>query len=340
MWQPKYNVSNDMIFALRNLTEVMADLQANNVGNSGLIKLKYDARSISTFASTSIEGNPLPLTDVKQILKNSPARVRDVEKEIINYNNALKYANDLVKAKKFQLSHKEICKIQSIVIDGLMDNPADIGRYRQRAVVIRDPRSVDDIRFMPPNYQDVDRLMTDLLDFINKNIGVIDPILLAGIFHKQHVIIHPFMDGNGRATRIMTSAFMGSIGFDMFEIFSFENFYNKNVSRYFDNVGAFGDYYDIANQLDFSNWLQYFSEGILDEVKRVQKNIAQFEPKSRLEKHHHDILKFIKKHGSIDQQDYARISKRSLASRKNDLKKLVDLGLITSQEQGKATYYI
>lgn len=48
--------------------------------------------------------------------------------------------------------------------------------------------------------------------------------------------------------------------------------YNKDVSKYFRKVGVFGDYYDIANDLDFTEWLEYFVEGILDELNRVKKD--------------------------------------------------------------------
>jgi hypothetical protein len=50
-------------------------------------------QAVSSFASTSIEGNPLPLTDVKRILKNKPQNIRDSEREVLNYNEALKEIN-------------------------------------------------------------------------------------------------------------------------------------------------------------------------------------------------------------------------------------------------------
>ncbi len=44
---------------------------------------------MSSYASTSIEGNPLPLTDVKRLLKTQKENVRDTEREVLNYNKAL-----------------------------------------------------------------------------------------------------------------------------------------------------------------------------------------------------------------------------------------------------------
>jgi predicted HTH transcriptional regulator len=60
----------------------------------------------------------------------------------------------------------------------------------------------------------------------------------------------------------------------------------------------------------------------------------------RFEKHHKDILKYIEKHGSISQREYALISNRSLAARKKDLQKLIALNLIKSKGEGGAVFYV
>lgn len=340
MQKLKYTITDKILSTIRQIVESMGKIKAADITGDNLVKLERQARVLSSFASTSIEGNPLPLTDVKKLLKNSPTQIRDTEKEVLNYNKALVYINKKVKAEKFKLSHEEINHIQAIVVDGLMENSEDIGKYRKRPVIIRDPRSANDVRFIPPDYKDVTPLMDGLINFINSSIGAIDPILLSGLFHKQHVIIHPFMDGNGRTTRLITTALLGVNGLDLFEIFSLENYYNQNVTKYFDYVGAIGDYYENAQDLDFTRWLEYFSQGILDELKRVQKTLPEFTQPLRLEKHHKDILKYIEKHSSISQREYAQISNRSLAARKKDFKKLIDLNLIESKGRGKAVFYV
>jgi Fic family protein len=71
-------------------------------------------------------------------------------------------------------------------------------------VIIRNPKKIDDIVFIPPESKDVRKITGDLFKFIESNIGKIDSIILAGIFHRQCVIIHPFIDGNGRTTRYRT----------------------------------------------------------------------------------------------------------------------------------------
>ena len=127
----------------------------------------------------------------------------------------------------------------------------------------------------------------------------------------------------------------------MFEIFSFENYYNRNITRYFKAVGLEGDYYDLEEDIDFSAWLEYFTDGILDELRRVCKTLPeQAGTKPRLEPHHRQILAYIEKHGSITQREYGNISSRSLASRKLDFDKLVKLNLIKAEGTGRGTYYV
>ena len=303
--------------------------------------MELDARELSSYASTSIEGNPLALTDVKRLLKTRKEAIRDTEREVLNYNKALQSLYSEVRSGKFKLTVKDIENIQGQVVDGLMDNPAHCGALRKVPVVIRNPRQVDEIIFIPPDSKDVKRLLSELLKFIQNNIGRVDPIILAGIFHRQVVIIHPFIDGNGRTTRLLTTAILGKAGLDLFEIFSFENYYNRNITRYFKAVGLEGDYYELVEQIDFSNWLEYFADGILDELHRIRKALPeQSVQKPRLESHHRQILDYIKEHGSITQREYGGISSRSLASRKLDFDKLIKLNLIKAQGTGRGTYYV
>ena len=89
--------------------------------------------------------------------------------------------------------------------------------------------------------EDVPKLTQGLVNFVQDNRSKIDPIILAAIFHKQFVIIHPFIDGNGRTVRLATKAILASLGINTFYLFSFENYYNKNVTSYFSHVGEKGN---------------------------------------------------------------------------------------------------
>ncbi len=150
------------------------------------------------------------------------------------------------------------------------------------------------------------------------------------------------MDGNGRTTRLVTKILLAQMGLNTFNLFSFENYYNKNITRYFQTVGEFGNYYEIESEIDFTSWLEYFTEGIIDELLRVQKLLPQTSasPKTNLESHHKLILSFIKKNGFIQDKDYAKLTSRAKATRALDFQKLTNLGIIERKSKGRATYYI
>lgn len=338
MWEPKYTIRPRLLRTIREIGESLGTIRASRLPEAGLVKMAAEARALSSYASTSIEGNPLPLTDVKRLLKNAPDRLRDTEREIVNYDAALGWVQAEIAADRLKLTTKTFERVQGMVVEGLMPNRSEVGKLRRKPVVIRDPRRPDAIVFLPPDHKDVRALTDDLFAFVRANLDELDPVLLAGLFHKQAVIIHPFMDGNGRSTRIMTTALLGMSGLDVFPIFSFEAYYNHNVTRYFQMVGETGDYNDIAAGVDFSNWLEYFAEGMLDELKRVEKTLPARQP--RLQSHHRAILDYIAEHGAISQREYGKLTDRSLAARKRDFAYLAELGLIEPSGEGRSRVYV
>lgn len=338
LWQPQYTITDTLLRTIRQIGEAIGEINTYNFTNATLAKLQLQARQLSAYASTSIEGNPLPLTDVKQLLKTNRGKLRDTEQEVLNYNNALQGLYDAVGNKTVSVNTDTLAVIQGQVVSGLMDNPADCGSLRQAPVVIRNPQSLEDIVFIPPDAKDVPALLNRLFSFVDANLHTIDPVILAGIFHRQCVIIHPFMDGNGRSTRLMTTAILGVAGLNLFKIFSFENYYNQNITKYFQRVGLVGDYYDLEEEIDHTKWLEYFAEGILDELSRVRKLLPTIAA-PRLEPHHQHVLNYLNDYGSITQREYEGITTRSLAARKLDFEKLLTLGYLEKHGTGRGTYY-
>lgn len=295
MFKPKYTISHKLLGNIKKVNTLVIELNSQKIPQSVLIKFEKTAQVISVFASTSIEGNPLPLTEVKKILKSRPENIRQSEKEVLNYNVALKEIDRRLEEKSFSLNLNLILSIHKKVVQGLMPD-SQTGRWRQSSVFVNNPKTKKVI-YLPPDFKDVQMLMKNLIEFIDFNKAKIDPLILAGIFHKQFVIIHPFMDGNGRSARLVTKALLKDLGLDLFNLFSFENYYNKNVTSYFKEVGAFGNYYDITTLIDFTDWLEYFTDGIIDELLRVKKQILSSvsSPETELKSFHKKILGFIRK---------------------------------------------
>lgn len=340
MFQPIYTVTNKLLSNIKRISLLVNELNRKRFPHVVRMELERIAREVSTFASTSIEGNPLPLTEVKKILKTAPSHIRKSEKEVLNYNQALQNLNRQLEQGEIKLSLPFILKIHAKVVTGLLPK-FETGRLRQREVFVNDPKTGQPV-YLPPDPKDIKPLLEDLIEFINSHRRKLDPLILAGIFHKQMVVIHPFMDGNGRTTRLVTKALLATMGLNTFNLFSFENYYNQNVKKYFQTVGEFGNYYELVDKIDFTNWLEYFTAGIIDELLRVEKMLPKIaaSPQTKLQPYHLRILNFIQKNGFISHRDYARLTSRARATRALDFQKLIKLGLIKRHGKGRATYYI
>lgn len=340
MFRPRYTITNKLLENIKRITNLINDLNQRRFPHVVLVELQKSAEAISTYASTSIEGNPLPLTDVKQILKAKPQNVRESEQEILNYNEILKEINKKIEKQSITFNLAFILAIQQKVTDKLLPSHQS-GKLRQEPVFVNDPRLHTTI-YWPPDLGDVSKLMHELVDFINANKHKIDPLILAGIFHKQMIVIHPFMDGNGRTTRLATKILLAKMGLNTFNLFSFENYYNKNVTKYFEMVGVRGNYYDVVETIDFTAWLEYFTDGIIDELLRVGKLLPQFSinPQTELKSQHQKMLKHIRKNGFITDREYSKLVIRARATRHLDFQKLIRLGLIEMKGKSKATFYV
>lgn len=337
MFAPNYRITNEFLAVANRIARVITSLNGRRFPSPVLLTLEREARELSSFASTSIEGNPLPLTDVKELLKQHPLRIRDTQREVLNYNTALLKIKEEIDAGRKGIALSDVLSIHRLTTDGLL-SPDRSGVLRHEPVFVNDPRARQTV-FWPPDHADVPLLLADLFDFIRTNELVVDPLILAGLFHKQFVLIHPFMDGNGRTVRLATKKLLAALGLDTFHLFSFEQYYNRNVTNYFSLVGGRGNYYDLT--VDFTPWLQYFAEGILDELLRVEKELEKrgAAPATGFKEHERLLLAYLQEHGSITDAVYATLVPRARATRALDFRRLLALHAIYRHGKGRATYY-
>src|SRR3989338_611489 len=104
MLSPHYTYTDKLVSNIGKIRELIGRFNTRRFSHTVLVELEKDARALSAHSSTSIEGNPLPLTDVKKILKSKPEHIRDSEKEVLNYNQALQDLNEKLEKRKVKLS--------------------------------------------------------------------------------------------------------------------------------------------------------------------------------------------------------------------------------------------
>ena len=120
MFQPRYTITDRLLANIKRINTLVNELNNRRFPNVVLLELERTAREVSSYASTSIEGNPLPLTEVKKILKSKPVHIRESEKEVLNYNQALQDLNNMLDKGEVKLSLKLILDIQKQVIESLL----------------------------------------------------------------------------------------------------------------------------------------------------------------------------------------------------------------------------
>jgi len=211
MFAPKYTITNKLLAQIKRVYALIEELNKRRFSRVVLVELEKTARVLSSYASTSIEGNQLPLTEVKKVLKSAPVHIRTSEQEVLNYNQALTTLNQKLNTGNIVLSLDLILHTHQQVMRDLLPD-FESGRLRQKPVMVNDPRTRQ-VVYLPPDASDVTPLIDTLITFLSENRQAIDPLILAGIFHKQFVIIHPFMDGNGRIHRYLIHEVLAHAGF-------------------------------------------------------------------------------------------------------------------------------
>ncbi len=148
-----------------------------------------------TYNSNGIEGNTLTLKETKVVLEGITIGGKSVKEhlEAINHENAIEYLEGLVKDKS-EISEWNIKGLHQLILKGIDDDNA--GRYRNHNVII------SWAKHRPPEYIKVSELMEKLM--INyDDWDKYHPIVRASLLHGELVKIHPFIDGNGRTSRLI-----------------------------------------------------------------------------------------------------------------------------------------
>lgn len=159
-----------------------------------------------TYNSNGIEGNTLTLRETQVVLEGITVGGKSIKEhlEAINHEKAILYLNDLVKENN-PITEWNIKSIHQLVLKDIDDENA--GRYRRENVTIK-----GDIH-IPPDYLKVPELMEKLI--LNyENWNNFHPIIQAALLHGELVKIHPFIDGNGRTSRLLMNLDLMNHGYN------------------------------------------------------------------------------------------------------------------------------
>lgn len=150
-----------------------------------------------TFESNRIEGNTLTLKETDLVINEgltiSGKSMRE-HLEAINHQEAISYVKELIH-KRAELHERELLTIHNLILRGI--EPRLAGKYRDVQVMIKGSSH------QPPAPFLVRKQMEDFFVWYQSNKNKLHPVVLAASLHERLVTIHPFIDGNGRTSRLI-----------------------------------------------------------------------------------------------------------------------------------------
>ncbi len=347
MFNPKYTITPSILDKISKISEIKTIVERSRVLPHREIELRRQAIVKMVHTSTSIEGNKLAQFQVNKVLGGEKVKAdpKSID-EIKNYQDALLLV-DRIAASKKRFNVEDVLAIQKEVTKGILEFKKS-GYFRPSTVyVVNTIENIDKVMYRPPSAKKVPTLVSDLLAWLNGAGNDLHPVISAGILHLEFASIHPFTDGNGRTTRLLTQLYLMQSGWDFRKILVLDEYYNQDRLEYYNALQIEKTYRERVGQ-DITSWLEYFTEGFLVESMRVKDDIQstgldKVPGKGEqifVDKDEIPIIEFMTTVGRITSEDVVDILKVAKRTAQLKLKKLVEKGLIQQEGSGTAVYYI
>jgi len=210
--QIKYNVSFVRKSISKNLQNILNEIDAlktklNQFRQFDSFRIAQALELEYTFESNRIEGNTLTLRETDLVINEgltiSGKSMRE-HLEAINHVEAIAYIKQLME-RNFPLNERELLSVHNLILRGII--PEDAGRYRRVQVMIKGSSH------MPPQPFVVAKEMEDYFTWYEENKSKMHPVVLAAEMHERLVTIHPFIDGNGRTSRLIMNLILLQNGY-------------------------------------------------------------------------------------------------------------------------------
>jgi Fic family protein len=345
MYSPKYTINNAI---LKNIGIVEAAREV--IDHAPLLpyyekEFQKDAMVRSVHHGTHIEGNELNLDQAEKVIegKEVVARQRDIQ-EVINYRRVMEYLGEM--RSEVTIDEEFIKKLHGMTVEKILP-PEKIGEFRTTQVVVKNSLT-GEVTFTPPVALAVPVQIKEFTEFINgTNPDHIHPVLKSGVVHYELVRIHPFVDGNGRVSRALSTFILFKEGYDIRKFFSLEEYFDNDAAEYYRALQSVG-----KKDGDLTEWLVYFTQGVAIELSKIKDKIEKISVDVKLKERQGGtpillserqlkIIEYIQKTGYLQnisfKQLFPMVSEDTVL---NELKYLLKHGLIKKSGKTKGAKYI
>ena len=298
-----------------------------------LEKLVEIAKIQSTESSNAIEGIVTTNTRIKQLVEESTTPKNRDEEEIAGYRDVLNIIHESFDA--IPITKNYILQLHKILYSHMNNPIAGQTKTVQNYISATYPDGHTEVFFTPMAPFETPKALEKICEEYNRVIGnlEVEPLIAIPVFIHDFLCIHPFNDGNGRMSRLLTTLLLYRSGFYVGKYISLEAKIAKNKDLYYEVLGkAQNGWHEVpfikyllgtilAAYKDFEDRFEIIGEKLpaLEMVRKATKN----------------------KIGKFSKQDIRELCPSlSISSIEGSLRTLVKEGELMRGGSGKATYYV
>lgn len=309
-----------------------------------LSALRRVATIESIGSSTRIEGSKLTDREVERLLSTLAIQSFDTrdEQEVAGYAELMDLVFNSWQDIPFNENH--IKQLHHILLRHSEKDARHRGQYKtnSNSVAAFDENGVQiGIVFETATPFDTPRLMAELVAWVNdeREKGQLHPLLTIAIFVVVFLEIHPFQDGNGRLSRVLTTLLLIQAGYAYVPYSSLESVIELNKEAYYlalrQTQGTIRT--DTPN---WQPWLVFFLRSLAEQVRRLEKKVEREKivlaalPELSLQ-----IVEFAREHGRITIGDAIKLTGVSRNTLKQHFRNLVERGHLNQHGSGRGVWY-
>ena len=303
-----------------------------------LEKLIDIAKIQSTESSNEIEGIVTTSVRLKQLLEEKTTPRNRNEQEIVGYRDVLDIIHENFDV--IPISRNYILQMHKILYSHMNNPLAGKTKNVQNYISAMYPDGHSEVLFTPLSPFETPGALDLICDEYNRVIGnfEVEPIIMIPIFIHDFLCIHPFNDGNGRLSRLLTTLLLYKNGFYVGRYISLESLIAKDKAAYYEALNKAGINWQNGNE-DIVPFIKYLLGIILAAYKAFDDRFSIVEDKlSAVEMVRKAISQKI---GRFSKQDIRELCPSlSISSIEGSLRKLVEEGELRREGVGRSTKYI
>lgn len=345
MLNPIIKITPEILNLIAKIDEFKGEWKAiGNLAPERLDALKHVATIESIGSSTRIEGVKLSDREIELLLSGLDKKSfgsRD-EQEVAGYADVMNIV--FASYKDISFTENYVRQLHKMLLEYSSKDIRHRGEYKKMPNHVEafghDSKSLGVI-FETSSPFDTPKDMEQLIEWTARQLKEkeLHPLLTISVFVVHFLAIHPFQDGNGRLSRILTTLLLLKEGYRYVPYSSLESIIEKNKDNYYlalrKSQVTFRSEYP-----EYEPWILFFLSALKTQKEVLTKKIKKEKIFLKLTRLSRQILELVKDHGELSISEIESITKANRNTLKKKLSELVKNKYLLTQGRGKGTRYI